>query len=138
FYTARIVLPSGDGTLVILTVDGKAVVMRTEDLREDTGKASEAKGGNKMATRTSRSTGASTSPRNTSATTKPATSTNTTSQSDPQVTAAVSTPITDRARSYSTSRVSAYRRPAGYQPSDRPPMNVLSRPAMTRSSWVEK
>jgi hypothetical protein len=51
FYTARIVLPCGDDTLLILTVDGKGIVMRTEDLREDTAKAAEAKGGNKMATR---------------------------------------------------------------------------------------
>jgi hypothetical protein len=51
FYAARIVLPSGDDTLLVLTVDGKGVVMRPEDLREDTRKAAEAKGGNKMATR---------------------------------------------------------------------------------------
>lgn len=51
FYAARTVLPSGDDTLLVLTVDGKGVVMRTEDLREDTRKAAEVKGGNTMATR---------------------------------------------------------------------------------------
>jgi hypothetical protein len=51
FYQARIPVPCTDDTPLILSFDGKGIVMRPEDLRVDTRKAAEAKGGNKMKTR---------------------------------------------------------------------------------------
>jgi hypothetical protein len=53
FYTDHCPMPCTDGTLLVLTVDGKGVVMRPEALREETAKAAAAKGGNLFKTRLS-------------------------------------------------------------------------------------
>jgi hypothetical protein len=51
FYRARTPVPCTDDTPLILSFDGEGIVMRPEDLRENTRKAAAAKGGNKMKTR---------------------------------------------------------------------------------------
>lgn len=51
FYDALVPAPCTDATPLILSVDGKGVVIRREALREDTAKAAAAKGGNAMKTR---------------------------------------------------------------------------------------
>ncbi|WP_435851555.1 ISKra4 family transposase [Streptomyces mirabilis] len=51
FYDALVPAPCTDTTPLILSVDGKGVVIRPEALREDTAKAAAAKGGNVMKTR---------------------------------------------------------------------------------------
>lgn len=51
FYDALVPAPCTDTTPLILSVDGKGVVIRPEALREDTAKAAAAKGGNAMKTR---------------------------------------------------------------------------------------
>ncbi|WUG75981.1 hypothetical protein OG828_46240 [Streptomyces sp. NBC_00457] len=51
FYDALVPTPCTDATPLILSVDGKGVVIRPEALREDTAKAAAAKGGNAMKTR---------------------------------------------------------------------------------------
>jgi hypothetical protein len=51
FYDALVPPPCTDATPLILSVDGKGVVIRPEALREDTAKAAAAKGGNAMKTR---------------------------------------------------------------------------------------
>ncbi|MEU0119941.1 hypothetical protein ABZ137_41425 [Streptomyces bobili] len=51
FYDALVPAPCTDITPLILSVDGKGVVIRPEALREDTAKAAAAKGGNAMKTR---------------------------------------------------------------------------------------
>ncbi|WSY90074.1 ISKra4 family transposase [Streptomyces sp. NBC_00873] len=48
FYDALVPLPCTDATALILSVDGKGVVIRPEALREATAKAAAAKGGNAM------------------------------------------------------------------------------------------
>ncbi|MFV5997179.1 ISKra4 family transposase [Streptomyces sp. NPDC056231] len=53
FYRARAPEPCTADTLLVLSVDGKGVVMRPEALTDATRKAAEAKGGNKMRTRLS-------------------------------------------------------------------------------------
>jgi hypothetical protein len=53
FYRAADPLPCTSDTPLIISVDGKGIVMRPEALRQDTAKAAEAKGGNKMRTRLS-------------------------------------------------------------------------------------
>lgn len=51
FYDALVPAPCTDTTPLILSVDGKGVVIRPEALREDTARAAAAKGGNAMKTR---------------------------------------------------------------------------------------
>jgi hypothetical protein len=51
FYQALVPEPCTDATLLVLSTDGKGVVIRPEALREATAKAAAAKNGNKMATR---------------------------------------------------------------------------------------
>ncbi|MEV6057835.1 hypothetical protein [Streptomyces sp. NPDC052107] len=51
FYQALVPEPCTDATLLVLSTDGKGVVIRPEALREATAKAAAAKSGNKMATR---------------------------------------------------------------------------------------
>lgn len=51
FYTASAPMPSSDDTLLVLSVDGKGVVMRSEALREQTRKTAQAKGANTYRTR---------------------------------------------------------------------------------------
>ena len=51
FYAARVPVPATDATLLVLSVDARGVVMRTEALREATAKAAAAKGANRFATR---------------------------------------------------------------------------------------
>jgi hypothetical protein len=51
FYQAATPLPSSDDTLLVLSVDGKGVVMRPEALRAHTRKAAQAKGANRYRTR---------------------------------------------------------------------------------------
>jgi hypothetical protein len=51
FYRALVPQPCTDATLLVLSADGKGVVIRPEALREATAKAAAAKNGNKMATR---------------------------------------------------------------------------------------
>ncbi|MFD0502106.1 ISKra4 family transposase [Streptomyces chiangmaiensis] len=51
FYDALVPAPCTDTTPLILSVDGKGVVIRPEALREDTAKAAAAKSGNAMKTR---------------------------------------------------------------------------------------
>lgn len=51
FYTASAPQPCTDATLLVLSVDGKGVVMRSEGLREATRKAAQAKGANTYRTR---------------------------------------------------------------------------------------
>ena len=53
FYRAADPVPCTADTPLIISVDGKGIVMRPEALRQDTAKAAEAKGGNKMRTRLS-------------------------------------------------------------------------------------
>ncbi len=48
FYDALVPAPCTDATPLVLSVDGKGVVIRPEALREDTAKAAAAKGGNAM------------------------------------------------------------------------------------------
>lgn len=51
FYQALVPEPCTDATLLVLSTDGKDVVIRPEALRETTARAAAAKNGNKMATR---------------------------------------------------------------------------------------
>ncbi|WP_327323813.1 hypothetical protein OG735_15835 [Streptomyces sp. NBC_01210] len=51
FYDALVPAPCTDATTLVLSADGKGVVIRPEALREATAKAAEAKGGNKMKSR---------------------------------------------------------------------------------------
>ncbi|MFJ4429082.1 ISKra4 family transposase [Streptomyces bobili] len=51
FYQALVPEPCTDATLLVLSTDGKGVVIRPESLREATAKAAAAKNGNKMAAR---------------------------------------------------------------------------------------
>jgi hypothetical protein len=51
FHRVRAPMPCTADTLLVLSVDGKGIVMRPEALAEVTRKAVEAKGGNKMRTR---------------------------------------------------------------------------------------
>jgi hypothetical protein len=51
FYAARVPVPATDATLLVLSVDARGVVMRTEALREATAKAAATKGANRFATR---------------------------------------------------------------------------------------
>ena len=51
FYTAAVPQPATDDTLLVLSVDGKGVVMRPEALREETRKAAAAKGAGPYRTR---------------------------------------------------------------------------------------
>jgi hypothetical protein len=51
FYQALVPQPATDDTLLVLSVDGKGVVMRPEALREATRKAAQAKGANRYQTR---------------------------------------------------------------------------------------
>ncbi|WP_407918485.1 ISKra4 family transposase [Kitasatospora sp. NE20-6] len=51
YYRALVPEPCTDATLLVLSTDGKGVVIRPEALREATAKAAAAKSGNKMATR---------------------------------------------------------------------------------------
>lgn len=51
FYDALVPAPCTDTTPLILSVDGKGMMMRPEALREDTARAAAAKGGNAMKTR---------------------------------------------------------------------------------------
>ncbi|MEU6323238.1 ISKra4 family transposase [Streptomyces sp. NPDC047009] len=51
FYDVLVPAPCTDTTPLILSVDGKGVVIRPEALREDTARAAAAKGGNAMKTR---------------------------------------------------------------------------------------
>lgn len=51
FYDALVPAPCTDATPLILSADGKGVVIRPEALRENTAKAAAAKGGNAMKTR---------------------------------------------------------------------------------------
>ncbi|MFC5959936.1 ISKra4 family transposase, partial [Streptomyces pratens] len=51
FYDALVPAPCTDATALVLSVDGKGVVIRPEALREATAKAASAKGGNKMKSR---------------------------------------------------------------------------------------
>ncbi|WP_436846894.1 ISKra4 family transposase [Streptomyces atratus] len=51
FYQALVPEPCTDATLLVLSTDGKGVVIRPEALREATAKAAAAKNGNKMASR---------------------------------------------------------------------------------------
>jgi hypothetical protein len=51
FYQAAVPMPSTDDTLLVLSVDGKGVVMRPEALRDQTRRAAAAKGGNTYRTR---------------------------------------------------------------------------------------
>ena len=51
FYDALVPAPCTDATPLILSVDGKGVVIRPEALRADTARAAAAKGGNAMKTR---------------------------------------------------------------------------------------
>jgi hypothetical protein len=51
FYTSSVPRPATDDTLLVLSVDGKGVVMRPEALREETRKAATAKGANRYRTR---------------------------------------------------------------------------------------
>ncbi|WP_079190230.1 ISKra4 family transposase [Actinacidiphila paucisporea] len=51
FYQALVPAPCTDVTALVVTVDGKGVVIRPEALREATAKAAAAKGGNTMRTR---------------------------------------------------------------------------------------
>ncbi|WP_406378556.1 ISKra4 family transposase [Streptomyces sp. NBC_01618] len=51
FYQALVPEPCTDATLLVLSTDGKGVVIRPEALREATAKAAATKSGNKMATR---------------------------------------------------------------------------------------
>lgn len=53
YYRAADPIPCTGDTPLIISVDGKGIVMRPEALRENTAKAAEAKGGNKMRTRLS-------------------------------------------------------------------------------------
>jgi hypothetical protein len=53
YYRAADPAPCTGDTPLIVSVDGKGIVMRPEALRESTAKAAEAKGGNKMRTRLS-------------------------------------------------------------------------------------
>jgi hypothetical protein len=53
YYAQLVVPPATDDTLLVLSCDGKGVVIRPEALREDTAKAAAAQGGHKMATRLS-------------------------------------------------------------------------------------
>lgn len=53
FYRAADPVPCTADTPLVVSVDGKGIVMRPEALRQDTAKAAEAKGGNKMKTRLS-------------------------------------------------------------------------------------
>jgi hypothetical protein len=48
FYDALVPAPCTDATVLVLSVDGKGVVIRPEALREATAKAAAAKGGNKL------------------------------------------------------------------------------------------
>lgn len=48
FYDALVPVPCTNTTVLVLSVDGKGVVMRPEALREATAKAAAAKGGNKL------------------------------------------------------------------------------------------
>jgi hypothetical protein len=54
FYTARRPGPSPDGDVLVLSADGKGIVMRPEALREPTRKAAATSGGHKLSTRLSR------------------------------------------------------------------------------------
>jgi hypothetical protein len=51
FYTAQTVEPSTDATVLVLSLDGKGVVMRPDGLRPATAKAAAVKGANRFATR---------------------------------------------------------------------------------------
>jgi hypothetical protein len=51
FYAAASPVPAGPGTLLVLTFDGKGIVMRPDALREATAKAAAAKGANTYKTR---------------------------------------------------------------------------------------
>jgi hypothetical protein len=51
FYAAASPVPAGPGTLLVLTFDGKGIVMRPEALREATAKAAAKKGANTYKTR---------------------------------------------------------------------------------------
>ena len=51
FYDALVPAPCTDQTLLVLSADGKGVVIRPDALREGTAKAAAAKGGNAMKTR---------------------------------------------------------------------------------------
>ncbi|MFC9331777.1 ISKra4 family transposase [Kitasatospora sp. NPDC057015] len=51
YYRALVPEPCTDATLLVLSTDGKGVVIRPEALREATARAAAAKNGNKMATR---------------------------------------------------------------------------------------
>jgi hypothetical protein len=51
FYDALVPAPATDETALVMSVDGKGVVIRPEALREATAKAAAAKGGNTMKTR---------------------------------------------------------------------------------------
>jgi len=53
FYRAAHPVPCTAENPLVISVDGKGIVMRPEALRQDTAKAAEAKGGNKMRTRLS-------------------------------------------------------------------------------------
>ncbi|MEV6942771.1 hypothetical protein AB0N07_12375 [Streptomyces sp. NPDC051172] len=51
FYDAIVPAPCTDATTLVISVDGKGVVIRPEALREATAKAASAKGGNTMKSR---------------------------------------------------------------------------------------
>src|SRR6266498_2954539 len=51
FYTAAAPQPATDDTLLVLSVDGKGIVMRPDALREPTRKAAAVKGANRYRTR---------------------------------------------------------------------------------------
>lgn len=53
FYARRRPGPSPDGDVLVLSVDGKGIVMHPDALRDRTRKAADAKGGNRLATRLS-------------------------------------------------------------------------------------